>query len=341
MDKVLWVPSQHRIEKAVLTSFKAGYESFLNKKFKSYTELHESSVEDAEKFWNFVFDFFNVDYVGNLNPAFKDLTFNEYTWYQNIKMNFAENLLKKGKDESTALNFIHESGEHKKVTYKELRTEVNQFANFLANYIQVGDVVGAFMPNIPETTVTMLATSKVGGTFTSTSSDFGVEGVYDRFSQSRPKVVVAAIGYEYFGKYFDLTEKLIELESRLSSMEILVIVDFLNRGVDLSKFKKAKIFSTCLSDNSPRDFVKLPFNHPQYIMYSSGTTGRPKCIVHSQGGTLLQHIKELGLHSDLTEVKKIFFFTTCGWMMWNWLMSSLYFGSEIVLYEGSPAHLLF
>lgn len=338
MDSLLWSPSKNRIEAATLTHFKNQFASKLNKKFDSYQSLHAESVNQPDVFWNFLIEYFKVSYSGELIPAYKDLSFKEYTWYQNVKLNFAENLLKNGEDQKIAFHFVHESGLSKKITYQKLRDEVNRFSNFLASYINSSEVVGAYMPNIPETAITMLATSKVGGTFTSTSSDFGVEGVYDRFSQSNPKVVVAAIGYEYFGKYFDLTDKLVELESRLNSMEVLVLVDFLNKGVDLSKFKKAKLYSDCLNDNAHRDFVQLPFQHPQYIMYSSGTTGKPKCIVHTQGGTLLQHIKELGLHSDLTANKKIFFFTTCGWMMWNWLMSSLFFGSEIVLYEGSPAH---
>jgi acetoacetyl-CoA synthetase len=201
-----------------------------------------------------------------------------------------------------------------------------------------GDVLGAYMPNLPETVISMLATSTIGGVFTSTSCDFGVEGVIDRFSQSRPKVLVTAIGYEYGGKYFDQTAKILEIEKRLDSIEKIIIVDFLDKGVDLSLFKNAVLFSDVLKNDSPLKFTLLKFSDPLYIMYSSGTTGKPKCIVHSQGGTLLQHIKELGLHSDLKQDKKICFFTTCGWMMWNWLVSSLYFGAEIILYEGSPAH---
>jgi len=204
--------------------------------------------------------------------------------------------------------------------------------------LKKGDVLAAYMPNIPETTMAMLATSALGGTFTSTSCDFGIEGVLDRFSQSKPKVLVAAVGYEYNGKYFDLTERLKEIESRLPGLEKIILVDFLGKGIQLDGFKKAVSWTEAVSKKAELKFERLAFSHPLYIMYSSGTTGKPKCIVHSQGGTLLCHIKELGLHTDLTEEKKMFFFTTCGWMMWNWLVSSLFFGCEVILYEGSPAY---
>jgi acetoacetyl-CoA synthetase len=288
------------------------------------------------EFWPALIDFYKIKMVGNLDPVCTDYSFSSYGWFPKAQLNFAENLLCHGEDDRIALNFIHESGLQKKISYRNLRSMVGSLGHFIGQHMNQGDVLGAYMPNTVETVISMLSTSSMGGVFTSTSCDFGIEGVVDRFSQSKPKILVAAIGYEYGGKYFDQTAKLIEIEKRLDSLEKLIIVDFLDKGVDLSKFKNAVLMSDILSSQHALSFTALKFSDPLYIMYSSGTTGKPKCIVHSQGGTLLQHVKELGLHSDLTKEKRICFFTTCGWMMWNWLVSSLYFGAEVVLYEGSP-----
>ena len=333
MNSALWSPSSKRIETSLMTKFQRNLSIEGD-----YKKLHQFSVENKEKFWSEVFSFFNLNFDGELNPPLMEEGFQKYSWFPNVKLNFAENLLAKGEDHHVALNFQHESGFSKKITYKELRESTASLACFLKQIIKSGEVLAAYMPNIPETVISMLASSSVGGVFTSTSCDFGIEGVLDRFGQSKPKVLVAAIGYEYNGKYFDLTDRLVEIEKRLPNLEKIILVDFLNKGVDLSKFSKAIKMEDVLKVKASLQFEKFPFSHPLYIMYSSGTTGKPKCIVHSQGGTLLAHVKELGLHTDLTDKKSIFFFTTCGWMMWNWLVSSLTFGATVVLYEGSPAY---
>ena len=333
MNQPLWSPSNERIEKSLMTKF----QRHLNIDG-DYKKLHQYSVDSKQKFWCDIFSFFHLKYEGELNPSLIEEGFESYSWFPHIKINFAENLLAKGEDHHIALNFQHESGITKKITYKELKDSTASLSSFLKQTIKAGDVLAAYMPNIPETVISMLATSCLGGVFTSTSCDFGIEGVLDRFGQSNPKVLVAAIGYEYNGKYFDLTDRLAEIENRLPNLEKIILVDFLDRGIDLSKFKKAVRMDDILKTKAQLHFERLAFSHPLYIMYSSGTTGKPKCIVHSQGGTLLAHIKELGLHTDLTDKKNIFFFTTCGWMMWNWLVSSLAFGATIVLYEGSPAY---
>lgn len=306
----------------------------------TYSDLHQFSITKKEEFWKSLINYFGVDYRGSLNPALLEEGFENYTWFSHVELNFAENLLKKGKDSDVALNFQHESGMSKKVTYKNLRIEVKSLQTYLKKNMAEGDVLAAYMPNIPETVISMLATTSFGGVFTSTSCDFGIEGVLDRFGQSKPKILVAAVSYEYGKKHFDLTEKLLEIEKRIPSLEKIILVDFLGKGYDISKFTKAVDYKTIIQDHTTNDqieFTKVPFAHPVYIMYSSGTTGKPKCIVHSQGGTLLQLVKEHGLHCDLKQHKSVFFFTTCGWMMWNWLVTGLYFGSTVVLYEGSPA----
>lgn len=334
----LWSPPAKRIDESVIERFRKS----LNEKYKlslaQYADLHSWSIKNPGIFWSELFAFFSLKYTGDLNPAVTDLSFKSYTWFKNVELNFAENLLGQGRDTDTALLSVHESGSHRTITYGELKEQTGRLQGTIGQWIKKGDVLAAYMPNIPETVIAMLATTACGGVFTSTSSDFGVAGVLDRFGQSNPKVVIAAIGYEYGGKYFDLHERLVEIENSLSGLQQLIIVDFLGRGVDLSRFKKATLWSEALNNQHALSFTRIAFSSPLYIMYSSGTTGKPKCIVHGVGGVLLQHVKELGLHSDLTREKTISFFTTCGWMMWNWLVSSLVFGSKIVLYEGSPAH---
>lgn len=314
------------------------FQKHLGQSFGDYKSFHQYSVENKTQFWTELFSFYQVVHEGEFSPALLEDSFQSYSWFPHVRLNFAENLLKKGNAEKTALNFQHESGSSRSLTYGELRDQTARLAQTLKKHLKTGDVLAAYMPNIPETTIAMLATSSLAGTFTSTSCDFGIEGVLDRFTQSKPKVLVAAVGYEYNGKYFDLTDRLKDIEGRLPSLEKIILVDFLGKGIRLEGFTKAVSWEEATAEKAALTFIRAPFSHPLYIMYSSGTTGKPKCIVHSQGGTLLCHLKELGLHTDLTAEKKIFFFTTCGWMMWNWLVSSLYFGSEVILYEGSPAY---
>jgi acetoacetyl-CoA synthetase len=333
MDAPLWEPSAQRVRDSEISKFQAHLN--LPGDFKS---LHEFSIKNKNLFWKELILYYGLKFTGNLDPVLLEDSFENYTWFTGVQLNFAENLLSAGLDEQTALNAQNESGKIRKVSYKQLRSSVASLSDYLKTHIKPGDVLAAYMPNIPETVMAMLSTSALGGVFTSTSCDFGLAGVLDRFSQSKPKVLVAAIGYEYNQKYFDLTERLKEIEASLPSLEKIILVDFLGKGIQLEGFKNAISFTDAISKKAELNFIQMPFSHPLYIMYSSGTTGKPKCIVHSQGGTLLGHIKELGLHTDLTEKKKIFFFSTCGWMMWNWLVSSLYFGAEVILYEGSPAY---
>lgn len=337
-NNVLWQPSEERIAASEMSRF----ESYLKEKsglsFSSYPELHHYSVEKPREFWASLVDFYDVDFSTPPTSICPDLSFESYTWFEGAQLNFAQNLLKKGADEDCALHFVHESEIEKKISYGELKKEAGKLSHALKTLMGPGDVLAAYMPNIPETVMAMLATTSFGGVFTSTSADFGIEGVVDRFGQSKPKILVSVGSYEYNGKTYSLIPRLLELEERLDFLEKIIVVDFLGEGIDLSGLKKAvswdDFLETAKSDSL--DFVPVPFSHPLYIMYSSGTTGKPKCIVHSTGGTLIQHIKELGLHSDFRKDKSLLYFTTCGWMMWNWLVSGLFFGGRVVLYEGSP-----
>jgi len=252
-------------------------------------------------------------------------------------MNYAENLLK-FRDDRTAIIFRGEKGKDRYISYKELYNEAHRVAEGLKKLgIKKGDRIGGFLPNIPETIVAMLATSSIGAIWSSSSPDFGIKGVLDRFTQIEPKVIFSANGYYYNGREFDSQEKLLGILDKLSSVQKVVMINFTG-SLDMSKMPQNAITWEELAQpvDGEMTFEQLPFDHPMYIMYSSGTTGLPKSIVHSAGGTLIQHLKELMLHCDLTKEDTIFYFTTCGWMMWNWFVSSLSVGATLVCFDGNP-----
>lgn len=342
-NNLLWSPSESRIKSSELYSFF----NYMKEKYSlpgecDYDTLYKFSINRPQIFWTEIFHYYKISFEGDLNPACEDLGFENYTWFKNVKLNFAKNLLKNGHDNDCALIEIIENHSTREITYKDLRSNVKGLSLALKNYLKEGEVLACYMSNTAQTITSMLACSSLGGVFTSTSCDFGIEGVLDRFGQSNPSVLVAAASYMYGGKVFDQLPKIKEIANKIPSIKKILIVDILGLGIDNEVFASipnAQMYEDFFKpENGEIRYTLRKFSDPQYIMYSSGTTGKPKCIVHSVGGTLLQHVKELGLHSDLKRDKNIFFFTTCGWMMWNWLVSSLYFGSKITLYEGSPAH---
>ena len=335
-NPLLWQPSHEQIGNSKMSIFR----EFVNKEFQlylnDYSELYDWSISHAENFWESIWKFSNVITSSPYTQICDDITkMPGATWFSGAKLNFAENLLKY-RDDSIAIKFYGENQVYRELTYSQLYIEVEKFATALKNMgVKKGDRVAGFIPNMPEAIIAMLATSSFGGIWSSSSPDFGIKGVLDRFSQIEPKVVIAADGYYFKGKSFDSLDKLNGILSDLPSVEKVVVVKYINEG-EIGHIPNAIWWNDfSVPTQTLLEFEQLPFDHPLYIMYSSGTTGKPKSIVHSAGGTLIQHLKELILHTDLRRDDSIFYFTTCGWMMWNWLVSSLAVGATVVLYEGN------
>lgn len=342
MQQPLWTPSAERIAASRMDAFRR----FINDRhalhLADYPALHAWSVEQREAFWQAIVDFFQIHFhapaerVLREGPAMPDAQ-----WFPGATLNFAEHLLRR-RDGHPALVAVGEDGSREQLSHAQLAAHVAGLQRALHNAgVGIGDRVVAFMPNTWQTVVGVLATASLGATWSSCSPDFGTQGVIDRFGQIEPKVLIAAAGYRYAGKRIDLTDKLNEILPQLPSLERLVIVPYSRVEARPTDYKSAALTTLWQDFYQPGgapQFTPVPFDQPLYILYSSGTTGVPKCIVHGVGGTLLQHVKELGLHTDLGPDDTLFYYTTCGWMMWNWLISGLALGATLVLYDGSPFH---
>ena len=335
----MWQPTEEQINNSQMMD----YMQLVNQKFglslKKYSQLYDWSIEKAEDFWGSFWEYSQIIHHSPYSQVVDDLgKMPGAKWFDGATLNFAENLLCY-RDDKIAILFQGEDGTQSSLTYKELHDQVSRLARSMREMgIVKNDRVVGFMPNIPETIITMLATASIGAIWSSCSPDFGIKGVLDRFQQIEPKLIFAADGYLYNGKTIDCLSKLKNILTDLPSIKKTIIVPFAGDS-NTNVIKNSMLWNDFLhKDSGDIIFEQLPFDHPLYIMYSSGTTGLPKSIVHSAGGTLIQHLKELKLHTDLTQNDKIFYFTTCGWMMWNWLISSLAVGATIVLYDGSPLY---
>ena len=335
----LWTPSADRIKNTVMARFMAFAADKVGRPFAGYDALHAWSVADRAAFWDAIWDFCRIrgekgELVLDNRAAMPGAKF-----FPDAKLNFAENLLRRN-DDSDAMVFRGEDKVERRLTWADLNALVSRLQQaLLAAGVGPGDRVAAMLPNMPEAYAGMLAAASIGAIWSSCSPDFGERGVLDRFGQIEPKVFISCDAYWYNGKKIEVADKLKAVVEQLPSAETVLIVDYLGTARDVAaKVPRATDLETALAPfgAKPVAFTRLPMTQPLYILFSSGTTGVPKCIVHSAGGTLLQHVKEHQLHCDIRPGDRVFYFTTCGWMMWNWLASALASEATLLLYDGSP-----
>jgi len=339
--KLLWKPSEERKEQTNIARFIR----FVNEKhglnIKTYDELYDWSIDKTTDFWAAMWIFGEIRASHGYDEVVDDLSrFPGAKWFSGARLNFAENLLRY-KDERISFVFRGENKKTARITYAELYRSVGRLAQSLREMgVIPGDRVAAYMPNLIETAVAMLATTSIGAIWSSCATDLGFQAVLNRFSQIEPKVLFTVDGYFYKGKAFNSLDNVGEITREMPSLEKVIVVGYRDANPDISAIPRSVLWAEFLAENEQTEieFEQLPFDHPVYIMFSSGTTGKPKCMVQGGGGVLLNHLKELMLHTDLKPQDIILYITTCSWMMWNWLLSSLAVGATIVLYDGNPAY---
>ncbi|ANY87199.1 MULTISPECIES: acetoacetate--CoA ligase [Pseudomonas] len=341
MNDVLWRPSTAQIQASRMDAFRRQVNLRYNLQLTDYAALHRWSIEQRPAFWQTLADYFHVQWHTPPTQTLREgPLMPEAQWFPGATLNYAEHLLQR-RDDRPAIVAVREDGLRQVLTHAQLAAHVAGMQKALqALGIQAGDRVASVMPNTWETLVAMLACTSLGAIWSSSSPEFGLHGIIDRFGQIAPKLLIACAGYQYAGKTIDQVEKINQVTAQLPHLEHLLVVPYTRSHTRPGEFcaPRASLWDDFYQPGGEPRFTALPFDHPLYILYSSGTTGVPKCIVHRTGGVLLQHLKEHGLHNDLKAEDVLFYYTTCGWMMWNWLVSGLAVGATLVLYDGSPFH---
>ncbi|MGZ6346959.1 MAG: AMP-binding protein, partial [Anaerolineales bacterium] len=339
MRTPLWIPSVERKEKANISLFIEMVNRRHHKDFKTYADLYQWSVDAITDFWADMWDFAEIKSSRGFDTVVDDLSvFPGAKWFPGARLNFSENLLRY-RDDRTALIFRGETQRSERLTYAELYDAVARLAKSLRETgVGMGDRVVGYMPNMMETVIAMLAASSLGAIWSSCATDIGALAALERLGQVEPKVLITADGYYYKGKTIETVTNAAEVARRIPSLEKTIVVSYFHDRADISSIPNSVHYADFLAQeaNLEIEFIQVPFDHPQYIMFSSGTTGKPKCMVQGSGGVLINHLKDLMLHTDLRREDTIFYITSCSWMMWNWLISSLAVGATIVLYDGSP-----
>ncbi len=341
MNKLLWKPTEDQAKQTNMYRFMTVVNKKYGQTFVDYDGLYQWSINNLSDFWATLWDFVGIKASKSYDRVADDIVKMPGTkWFPGAHLNFAENLLRY-RDDKIALIFKGEARDPIRLTYAQLYNETAKLAKALRDFgVQSGDRVVGFMPNMPQTIIAMLAATSIGALWSSCSPDFGIKGVLDRFGQIRPKVIFTADGYFFKGKSLDSLKRIFHILEQLPSIEKVVVVPYIKEKMDISHVPNSVHYQDFISSESNLEieFEQLPFEHPLYVMYSSGTTGLPKCMVQSAGGILVHQMKELILHTDLKREDTIFYFTTCGWMMWNWLTCSLSTGASLVLFDGNPFH---
>ena len=338
-DKKLWEGSEEFKTSSHLDHYQKWLESSHGLSFKNYYEIWKWSVDNVENFWKSVWDYFKVISHADYNRVLSG-TMPKCNWFEGATLNYAQHIFRNERKSETAIFFGNEAGDYQEISWNDLKKKVAAMAAYLKSVgLGKGDRVVAYLPNVPEATISFLAVNSIGAIWSSTSPDFGTESVVDRFAQIEPKVLIAVDGYHYNGKPYDKVDIVNDIVNSLPTLEKVIVMPYLN-GKALQNFPKQFVDINDVLKTSSKEltFEAVDFNHPIWVLYSSGTTGLPKAIVHSHGGILLEHLKYMAFHNDVHEGERYFWYSTTGWMMWNFVQSALLIGASIVLYDGSPTY---